>query len=244
MPALSTPPVNKTHTWILVLLFWILAISIFVAGYLITQNNQSKIVALSPTELQSQCTTAGFVDKATIQPVVTTSSSTTGSCPTPADIIVEANQLFPGFSYPSGWSVNGGATDPNNSGRYYITVNSGPNLQYCIGCDAPGAPISFNIAERDEAALGAFSTFESYVSSLNQPNPEFTNIAITPFTVTEGLQGFEVTGHQNGMGSDDVDLVYVLTPKHLIIVANSRLTTDNATGWGIIKSSLDFSKVN
>ncbi len=151
MPPLSSPPVNKTHTWILVLLFWILAISIFVAGYLITQNNAPKIVALSPTELQSQCITAGFVDKAT----VTDSATPAVECPTPAPEQLTYNDSLFGdlsFKYFKGWQVY---TMQDNT-RDITTIQLGLEpLGDCNECGGYRSPASIIITKAKQSAVGS-----------------------------------------------------------------------------------------
>ena len=156
MPPLSTPPINKTHTWILVLLFWILAIGIFIAGYLITQNNAPKIGALSASELQSQCTTAGFVDKAVNPPLATGElEGAVTECPTPvAEQLTYNDSLFSdlSFKYFKGWQIY---TMQNNT-RDVTTIQLGLEpLGDCNECGGYRSPASITITKAKQSAVGS-----------------------------------------------------------------------------------------
>lgn len=185
MPPLSTPPVNKTHTWILVLLFWILAISIFVAGYLITQNNAPKIIALTPTELQSQCTTAGFVDKTTI--TIDDSSTQTQICPTPAPtskIYSDGLGSPIKFSYPIDWNVYT-KSSIDKSGLTTIELSPLP-LGDCLECGGYFGNVAIEFSIYHPWAQSNFPiSLQNIIDNLTKSGITITNQTST--TLSSGI---------------------------------------------------------
>ncbi len=211
MPKLSTPPINKTHTWIIVLLFWILAIAIFIAGYLITQNNAPKIVALSPTELQSQCTTAGFVDKATVD--TNAAATTTNTCPTPEPVKLSYKDSFSGltFQYYTGWQQYSFSDGPTT-----IYMQDGP-IEDCKECSG-GINADTKIRIVSTTAATATNEYSTELAALKLDS----NIAIT--TQTNAPTGNLITWTDNSI----CDGVGCTTGKHEAWFLTSGKTFFNA----------------
>jgi hypothetical protein len=175
MSSLSSPPQNKTHTWVLVLLFWILAIAIFVAGYLVT-NSKPQPTILTPTELQAQCTTAGFVDAATI-----TNEGALIDCPEPVTEQLSYTNSFIAisFKYLSGWQLYSFTDGETGNSAIYLDNEPISDCDACSGgINTPIAITSRKLAKQEDG----LDPFGAKIAQLNTS----TAIEITKQTETTG----------------------------------------------------------
>lgn len=130
MPDLQSPPINKTHTWILVLLFWIIALLVFAVGYML-YGNKPEETKLTVAELVAECTASGFVDAATVP------DATTGVCPEPMREIVTFEAPFSAvaFHYYQGWHIYTMADGGTGEEKMYVSIEP---LSECTECSGPG----------------------------------------------------------------------------------------------------------
>ncbi len=242
MANLQSPPQSKTHTWIIVLLFWAVALLVFIAGYVLYGNKEEPTPTLSGLALANACVGAGFVDKATV--------ATGTDCPAPVNGIVEGNPLVPGFSYPEGWHVYGAVSYlPQGNGTFATmqstSIDRDP-IFYCGDCDGPAIDVSIKTGDKESIVKkGTAATHtEAYLRQFDDEEI-YTDIVTSRSTLPNGILT-KVTGNLNGLwvGSFE-EWVFEGTENMSVVMAmdhDAASAIDN-DGWTIVKNSLDFSEI-
>ncbi len=236
MAKLSSPPNSKTHTWILVLLFWVIALLVFIAAYLLYGKGDETAV-LSGAELATQCTAAGFVDATTVD-----DDEEPAECPEPEDGEVEATASRPGFTYPNGWHVFGRAQFNATDLQTIVYVTPEP-VFLCADCDIIIPGVTMTTQSNVHAA--------SYLAEFTDEDlGAYANITMTTETRSNGtLTIVEGNTTENAFGGPGILEVYIFVGETQMAIAHfsdlDSVSEDDVdpADWDLIKNSLDFSKI-
>lgn len=152
------------------------------------------------------------------------------------------SDYYPGFSYPASWTVVG--RDFMNAGvlEHWIHVDQG-FIYYCTDCDGPRIPIRTVSVERSsDPAIASTPTFKAYIESKYKDTATYSNVVVREEKVG-GVNVMVATGHSTGLWDTDFENIWYLSERFLVLVAADQ-DKQYANGWSIIKSSLDFSKID
>lgn len=230
-PVLQTP--SKTHTWILVLLVWVIALLLFVAGYMIYRDQSNEGLDVATEGAQTSCSEEiadaikayqdGKGDEATAAP----------ACPTTDSYAIG---IGPSFDYPITWEVFAQAIEGRSA--TIIRLSEEP-LWLCEGCDGPGNPIDIEVyGNTTEQSLDA------YVASRYSVGNGY--VSTTKGTTTiNGASVLRVKGQYNGMWSGPFEDIVYVTDTTIVVASmlNSEGDTSIDAAWEVVKNSLDFSEM-
>lgn len=219
-------PAPKTHTWILVLLFWAIVLLLFIAGYLVyrTQETAPVITDVQEASCEEEITDAlnAAQDDFACDPVVTTDTYT--------------GAIGPHFAYPIDWEVASAAHEDRAATNIYITEDP---VWLCNGCDGPGNAIGIEVL--DNTSNDSLDTFVSdrYIDVNGYRD-------VTKGMTTVNRQSvFRAQGQYEGLGSGAFEEMIFLTDATIVIVRKVNWENDPNVdaAWNVITSSLDFSNV-
>lgn len=166
------------------------------------------------------------------------------ACKAEATNTVPSAINHPGFDYPASWTAVGndrieGATPGN-------TIHVTPGfLNYCEGCDGPYIPVILDTYQ--DSNYATFTSLREYVAHFYGDAEFYSNLAFNEEKLA-GKDVVVVTGHSTGLFDQDFEHIYFASTKYIASVklgVNSEVTNKKEIqdGWTVIKSSLDFSKV-
>lgn len=217
----------KTHTWTLVLLFWVIALLLFVAGYLVYRDHGTPVADVTTGGAETSCdeaitdALAAAADEIACEVVVTTDAYT--------------GSIGPHFTYPIDWEVVVDQVDLSPVINV-LHVSEDP-LWLCDGCDGPANPIDVTIAENVTA-----DTLDTYVTRRYTAANGYTDITKGTIPI-KGVSVLHVKGRFEGIWSGAFEEIVYVTDA-TIVIASGNITDDSAqAAWEVIKNSLDFSEV-
>lgn len=226
----KTPPPSRTHTVIIVLLMWVVALLVFGIGYMVYRDQSADAVDVAKDDTAMSCEER--IDAA-LKSATTVESDV--SCAT-TDSYAGTNG--PSFSYPVDWEVFSQAV--NGRASTVVYVNRDP-VWLCDGCDGPLNDMTVQILPNTDGI-----TLDAYVEKRYGTNNAYGYSGVTKGSaVINGTTVFEASGQFDGMGQGPFKEIVYVTEKTLVTVQS--INWDNRpdvdAAWTVVRNSLDLSEV-
>ncbi|KKW30306.1 MAG: hypothetical protein UY72_C0015G0003 [Candidatus Uhrbacteria bacterium GW2011_GWD2_52_7] len=242
----TQPAHSKIHTWIIVLLGWIIVLSLVTIGVVLSKNPTT---GMNASELANAC------QNAVVTGITQQTDTIADSCLSALEEgksksgqepeQVQASSIMAGFDYPYDWTAFMLNTTHNDQERFTLFLD--PDFVYiCDDCDGPNTPIVVHTETKDPNIITQYGSYGEYWKNIYTSDSLYTNITISSKIISNGTI-YTITGRSDGLGGPaNFEKIAFEGSQRVVTVYHS--VADDATEtyqdeWTVVKDSLNFSLV-
>lgn len=244
--ATTQPTHSKIHTWIIVLLGWIVILSLVTLGVTIAKNGDT---GTSTSELANACQNAivsGIMQQGDTIAESCLSALEEGKAQGETESEqVQASSIMAGFVYPFDWTAIMLDTSINDQERFTLFLD--PTYIYlCDDCDGPNVPIVLHAETKDPNVIAQHGSYAKHWEALYS-DALYSNITITNKALPNGTV-YTITGRTDGLGGPANFEKIAFEGSQRVATAYYSVaddeTNDYEDAWSTVKNSLDFSLID
>lgn len=245
MPAVTH---SKIHTWIIILLSWLIVLVMAAIGILIVRDGKT-----DSSEIAAACQNATIngvnqgldtIADACLAALDEGKAQEPTEAPSKETEKVSASATVPGLSYPADWTAFMMDVTYENRSAFMLFLD--PEFVFvCEGCDGPQVPITIRTEVKDPVVAQDYGSYKQYFTKIYSQVDGYSNVTSSEKTLTNGTS-MTYSGRSNGLGGpSDFETIYFEGATWIVSVNFSE--TDDGPEyddvWNALKASLDFSLI-
>lgn len=238
-----TQPHSKIHTWIIVLLGWIVVLSL--ATLVLTFGKNDGASADDVSTACQDAVNSSIVENATAIADSCLAALEEGK-PEGNDEpeSVSASSTMVGFEYPSDWTA--AMRDTTYESRQSFTTHLDPGfIFFCDGCDGPMVPITIRTEAKDPAVAANFGSYKGYWQQIYAESTSYPSVTNSETVMSNGTL-YTFSGRANGLGGPaDFEALHFEGATWVATVFFDEFDDGDEydDAWELVKNSLDFSLI-